>query len=147
MAGRLVGIVSVMALAAALSTPAVAQARCRPTDSTALAFLAHIARHAAADSGADAAVRESLRLRYTPREQVVLSQDERLCKQASLAYRKEFYYRCRDAYWQGVCCSGWGSVCRLGRRLPYGPRRPNVRHGTNWIIAIFDKQWRRLSLF
>jgi hypothetical protein len=79
----------VAAWALALPTSATAQSVCRPPDSTAARFLAHIARHASATTGADAQVRDSLRLQPTPTDQVVLVQNEGVCRQAAAAYRRE----------------------------------------------------------
>ena len=122
-----VGILRVVALVAAVPTAALAQGYCRPPDSTAMVFLAHIARHAAADSGVDAEVRDSLRLRYTSRDQVALSQDEELCRQAALAYRRELTTAAEThtgrvyVVQAGINSQFWTSITRSLRADRMGP--------------------------
>ena len=140
MASWQVRIVSMLALAA-VPTGAVGQRHCRPPDSTGMVFLAHIARHAGADSGTDVAVRDSLRLQYTPREQVALSQDAELCRQAALAYRRELTTAAETHTGRVYVVQAGERFAVLDLDYHIAPRRPR------WVIAIFDREWRRLSLF
>jgi hypothetical protein len=128
-------------------TMTLAQGHCRPGDSTAAVFLAHIVRYASAESGEDAAVRDSLRLHYTPRARVHLVSDEQLCSQAAAAYRADLTTAADTHTGRVYVVQASDRFAVLDLDYHIAPRRPGVLHGENWIIAIFDSTWRRVSLF
>jgi hypothetical protein len=147
MSVRHVWIVIGMALGSTLPTAAFAQGHCRPRDSTAAMFLGHIARYAAAESGNEAAVRDSLWLQYTPKERVVLVSNEEVCRHAAAAYRAELTTAAETHTGRVYVVQAANRFAVVDLDYHIAPSRAGVLHGTNWIIAIFDTTWRPLSLF
>lgn len=127
-------------------TPLWGQGHCRPADSMSAKLVLHIGRYTSAQYPGDEPVRDSLRLRATPAARVRLVRNPMLCAAAARAYRRElttaasthtdsvFVLRADDRY---VVLDPAYQVAPPG----------DSRYGKNWIIAIFDPQWRLLSTF
>lgn len=137
-------LIALLLLTAALAARrAGAQSVCQGPDSTSAFFISYMARYASATEGRAKAVRDSLRIPYTPANQVTLVTQEAVCKKA------------RDAYVADRAGKGAGGssgrvyVLALGNTYAvvdtayhYSLEAPN-----NWTILILDSRYRRLSLF
>ena len=121
-----------------------AQDICRTPDSTGRGFVREITKYASATSPHNAAVRDSLKLVPTPPGDIHLLQDERVCRRAAAAYRREL---------TSAAETHTGRVYVLQTRKRYvvldpdyhlAPTRARYRP---WIMVIFDEHWRPLSSF
>ena len=122
-----------------------AQGMCRAPDSTGEAFAREISEYANAASPGNAVVRDSLKLVSTPPDEIHLLQDERVCRRAADAYRRELTSAAETH-------TGRVYVLRTRKRFVVldpdyhlvPTRAPPYRP---WIMVIFDEHWRPLSLF
>ena len=120
-----------------------AQSVCHPADSTSALFVSHMARYASATTGGTKTVRDSLRIPYTPVNQVTLVTQEAVCKKARDAY-------IADRAGKGAGGSS-GRVYVLAMGNTYAvvdtAYHYSAEHPNNWTILILDSRYRRLSLF
>ena len=139
--GLFLGVTAV--LAPGLTSGAKAQGPCRTADSTSAALTREIARYSSALGGDDAIVRDSLRLRALPPEELRLVAEESICRRAAAAYLKELD-RNLDTFSERVI------VLQAADR--YVILDPAYRYALNsrwplWFVVITDAEFRRLSLF
>ena len=134
-------ITAVLVTAAIASRPLKGQTVCRPADSTSAILVAHLANYAAASSGGENTVRDSLHLPLTQASQVKLVTQEAVCKKARATFAA-------DRAGKGIGgSSGRVYVVAIGN-TGYAIVDPAYHYGrpNDWTILIVDKNFLRLGL-